>query len=69
VVGTTTLGASEEAGVLSTAEDAAAVELETAEVGETMMSGRRPVEPMIGPRIGLSALELEAGLLCAVDVG
>lgn len=34
-----------------------------------MMSGSRPVEPRIGPRIGLSALVEEAALLWAVDVG
>jgi hypothetical protein len=69
VVGTTTLGTSEEAGVLSTAEDVTAAELGAAEVGGTIMSGSRPVEPRIGPRIGLSALVEDAALLCAVGVG
>lgn len=54
----------------STAVEEAAAELWTVEVGGTMISGRRPVEPRIGPRIGLSALvEEDAALLWAVDVG
>lgn len=53
----------------STAVEEAAAELWTVEVGGTMISGRRPVEPRIGPRIGLSALVEEAALLWAVDVG
>jgi len=55
--------------VSSTAVEEATAELWTVEVGGTMISGRRPVEPRIGPRIGLSALVEEAALLWAVDVG
>lgn len=55
--------------MLSTAVDDAAAELWTVEVGGTMMSGSRPVEPRIGPRTALSALVEEAAVLCAVEVG
>jgi hypothetical protein len=34
-----------------------------------MMSGSRPVEPRIGPRMALSALVEEAAVLCTVEVG